>query len=190
MGIRNRTGACATLRLPLMRSGRALRQFPFVAEQDPEEVVAPFRWRVSPGDFQAAGDRITAFAGAEAALPTETLLLDPGCFWLRPDMGRRAGPVGFAEGVTASDERNRLFVVHGHASENLADILGRRDRIRVAVRAFRIDVIRPICTAASGFSRFRSRSSVCHPATCSQNPSRRLLPAPRHPHDRQRSRKS
>jgi len=55
-------------------------------------------------------------------------------------MGRRACAMGFAEGVTARDERNGLFIVHGHASENLADILGRCDRIRVAVRAFRIDV--------------------------------------------------
>ena len=126
-----------------MCTGRALRQFPFVAEQDPEEVVAPPRWRVGPGDLQAAGDRVTAFAGAEAALPTEALFLYTGRFWLRPDMGRRTGAVGFAEGVTASDERNGLFVVHGHASENLADILGRCDRIRVAVRAFRIDVDQP-----------------------------------------------
>ena len=55
-------------------------------------------------------------------------------------MGRRAGAVGFAEGVTAGDERHRLFVVHRHARENLTDILGRRDRIRVAVRPFRVDV--------------------------------------------------
>src|SRR5512138_245131 len=143
VGIRNRTGACATLRLPLMRTGRALRQFPLVAEQDPKEVVAPLRWRVGPSDLQAAGDTVTPFAGAEAALPAEALLLDAGRFGLRPHMGRRAGAVGFAEGVAAGDERNRLFVIHGHASESLPDILGRRDGIRVAVRAFRIDVDQP-----------------------------------------------
>src|SRR4030067_428929 len=140
---KERAGACAPLRLPLMRTGRALRQFSFVAKQVSEEVVAPLRWRGGPSDLQAAGDRVTAFAGAEAALPTEALLLDTGRFWLRPDMGRRAGAVGFAEGVTASDERNRLFVVHGHASKNLADILGSRDRIRVAVRRFTIDADQP-----------------------------------------------
>ena len=136
----DRAGACATLRLPLVRTGRALRQFPFVAEQDSEEVVAPLRWRVGPGDLQAAGDRVAAFAGAEAALPAEALLLDAGRFGLRPHMGRRAGAVGFAEGVAARDERDRLFVIHRHAGESLADILGCRDRIRVAVRAFRVDV--------------------------------------------------
>ena len=120
--MRHRAGARATLRLPLMRTGRALRQFPFVAEQVPEEASAPLRWRGAPGDLQAAGDRVAAFAGAEAALPTEALLLDARRFGLRPHMGRRAGAVGLAEGVTAGDERHRLFVVHRHASESLADI--------------------------------------------------------------------
>jgi hypothetical protein len=51
VGIRNRADACATLRLPLMCTGRAPRQFPFVAEQVPEEVVAPLRWRGGPSDL-------------------------------------------------------------------------------------------------------------------------------------------
>src|SRR5439155_2627755 len=143
VGIRNRAGACATLRFPLMRAGRALRQFPFVAEQAPKEVVAPLRGRGGPRDFQAAGDRVTAFARAEAALPAEALLLDAGRFGLRSHMGLRAGAVGFAKGVTTGDERNRLFVIHRHASKSLADVLGRRDRIRIAVRALRVDVNQP-----------------------------------------------
>ena len=48
--------------------------------------------------------------------------------------------MGLAEGVAARDERNRLFVVHRHAGEGLADVLGRGDRIRVAIGAFRVDV--------------------------------------------------
>ena len=51
-----------------------------------------------------------------------------------------AGAVGFAEGVTAGDERDRLFVVHGHAAERFANILGRRQGIGLAVRPFRIHV--------------------------------------------------
>ena len=83
MRIRHGTGACATLRLPLVRTGRALRQFPFEAEQDPEEVVAPLRGRVGPDDFRAAGNRVVAFARAKAALPAQALLLDAGRFRLR-----------------------------------------------------------------------------------------------------------
>ena len=87
--IRNRAGARAVLRRPLMRAGRALGQLPFVAEQVLEEVVAPLRRRRGPGDFQAAGDRVTAVAGAEAVLPAEALLLDVGAFGLGADMSSR-----------------------------------------------------------------------------------------------------
>ena len=45
-----------------------------------------------------------------------------------------------AERVSAGDERNGLLVVHRHARERLANILGRSERIRLAVRPFRIDV--------------------------------------------------
>src|SRR5207244_4407760 len=76
--IRNRAGACATLRFPLMRAGRALRQLPLVAEQVLEVVVAPLRGRGGPRDFQAAGDRVTALARAECTSPAEALLLDAG----------------------------------------------------------------------------------------------------------------
>src|SRR5262249_19744761 len=37
-------------------------------------------------------------------------------------------------------QRHGLFVVHRHAREGLADVPGRRDRIRVAARALRVDV--------------------------------------------------
>src|SRR5207302_9741370 len=50
------------------------------------------------------------------------------------------GAVGFAKSVAAGDERDGLFVVHGHAEERLADIFRGRDRIRVAVRTLRVDV--------------------------------------------------
>ncbi len=68
-----------------MRTGRALGQFPFVAEQVLEEVVAPLRWRRGPDDFQAAADRVTPFARAKFALPAEALLLDAGGFRLWAD---------------------------------------------------------------------------------------------------------
>ena len=48
--------------------------------------------------------------------------------------------MSLAERVAARDEGHRLLVVHRHASEDVADIPRRSDRIRVAVRAFRVDV--------------------------------------------------
>src|SRR5580698_6051663 len=111
MRIGHGIGGCAPLRRPLVRAGRALRQFPFVAEEVPEEVVAPLRRRAGPDDFQAARDRVAALAGAETALPAKALLLDSCAFGLGPDMGRRAGAVGLAEGVPARDQRDSFFVV-------------------------------------------------------------------------------
>ena len=48
-----------------MRTGRALGQFPVVFEQILEIVVAPLRRRRGPSDFQAAADRVAAFAALE-----------------------------------------------------------------------------------------------------------------------------
>src|SRR5579871_714903 len=97
------------LRFPLMRAGRALGQLPLVAEQVPEEVVAPLRRRRGPDDFQAAGDRVATFARAELAPPAEALLLDGSGLRLRTHQRRSAGAVGFAEGVPARDQRDRFF---------------------------------------------------------------------------------
>ena len=129
------------LRLPLMRTGRALGQLPFVAEQVPEEVVAPLRRRRGPDDFQAAADRVIAFAAAKAVLPAQPLLLDGSAFRLGADiLDRICGAVGLAERMSAGDERDGLLVVHGHAHECLANIPRRSDRIRLAIWSFRIDV--------------------------------------------------
>src|SRR5262249_16219192 len=116
---------------------------PLVAEEVLEVVVAPLRGCGRPRDFQAAGDRVTGLARAEGAPPAESLLLEAGRFAIRAHMGLRAGTVGLAERVAARDERHRLLVVHGHGLERLADIPGRRDRVRITVRALRVDVDQP-----------------------------------------------
>ena len=41
--------------------------------------------------------------------------------------------------MTAGDQRDRDLIVHGH-EERLADVLGRSNWVRIAVRAFRINV--------------------------------------------------
>src|SRR5207247_1084443 len=50
-----------------------------------------------------------------------------------PDMLRTDCTMGLAERVATDDERDRLFVVHCHSAECLADVPGGRQRIRVAV---------------------------------------------------------
>ncbi len=48
--------------------------------------------------------------------------------------------MGLAESVPAGDERDRLLVVHGHPSERLADVPGRGNRVRIAVRPLGVHV--------------------------------------------------
>ena len=140
MGVRNRAGAGATLRSPLIRAGRALRQLPFVAEQVLEEVVAPLGRRGGPGDLDAAGDRVAALAAAIAAHPAETLRLDGHRLRLATNVGGRARAVCLAERVSARNQRDGLFVVHRHPAERLSNVSRRGNRIRGAVRPFRIHI--------------------------------------------------
>src|SRR5262245_6934358 len=141
--MRHSTGAGAVLGLPLMRAGRALSEFPLVAEQVLEVVVAPLRGRRGPGDFQAAGDRVSAYAGTEFVSPAKALLGAFGSFGIRSTIGISGGSVGLAEAMAADDERHSLLVVHRHAPEGFADIPRRGDRVGVGVRALRVDVNQP-----------------------------------------------
>ena len=138
--VRVRGDGRSVLRLPLERAGRALGQLPFEAEQGLEEVVVPLRRRLGPSDLEAAADGVTAQARAELALPAEALVLQRGGVRRRADQRGIACAVGLAEGVAAGDQRDGLLVVHRHAEEGLADVAGGRDRVRLAVRSFRVDV--------------------------------------------------
>src|SRR4029434_7525619 len=126
---------------PLMRTGGALRHFPFVTEQVRKEVVAPLRRRRGPRDFEAAGDRVASVARAKGVPPAKALFFDAGTFRFRTDVLARVGSaMGLAERVSAGDEGSRVLVVHRNARERLADIAGGSEWVRIAVRTFRIDV--------------------------------------------------
>src|SRR4051812_1403898 len=83
--VRVRDRGFRPLGLPLFRAGRALRLFPFELEQVVEEVVAPLRRRLRPGDLGTAGNGVGAEAGAVLALPAEALILERAAFRGRPD---------------------------------------------------------------------------------------------------------
>src|SRR5947209_12726297 len=110
---------------PLLRAGGTFGQFPLEGEQVFEEVDAPFGGRPGPGDFQAAGNRISAAASSEAVSPAEALLFEAGRFRLWRDVSGRGGAVCFAERVAAGDEGDGLLIIHRHAAEGFADIEGR-----------------------------------------------------------------
>ena len=128
------------LGLPLLRTGRALGQLPVVLEQHVEVSHVPLGRRRRPGAFQAAGDGVAGHAGLVAVGPAEALVFDVGAFRLDLHQPGVTGTVRLAEGVATGGQRDRLVVVHGHAREGVADVAGRKQRIRVAVRAFRVHV--------------------------------------------------
>ena len=139
--VRHRPLAAAVLRLPLVGAGRALDELPLVAEEDLEERAVPPGRGVGPGTLEAAGDRLVAGAGAVRVAPAEALLLERGGLRLGADvLVGVGGAVRLAEGVAAGDQRDGFLVVHGHPPERLADVDGRRRRVRVGVRALRVDV--------------------------------------------------
>ncbi|MOA64137.1 hypothetical protein D3C78_1900990 [compost metagenome] len=52
------------------------------------------------------------------------MFFEAGRFRLWPDVIGWAGAVGFTKGVTASDQRDGFFIVHGHAAEGFANVVG------------------------------------------------------------------
>src|SRR5262245_13842027 len=91
---------------PLRHTGWALCQLPFVFEQVLEEVVAPLRRRLRPGDLRAAGYGVGADARAMLALPAEALILERGTFRFRADQRRIARAVRLAEAVATGNQRD------------------------------------------------------------------------------------
>ena len=133
--------ACAILGLPLMRSGGTLREFPFVAEEDVEEVVVPFGGTGCPSTLEPTRNCVISPAGSKTAFPSETLLFNVGRLRLAASVHIRIGrAVGFAEGVSTGNESDRFFIIHGHAAEGLTNVDGRGQWIRCTVRTFRVDV--------------------------------------------------
>ena len=136
-------GLLGVLGHPLVRAGGALDELPLVAEQVVEEAVAPLGGRAGPGDLEAAGDGVGALAGAVGVLPAQPLADHRAALGLGADVVAGRGAVGLAEGVAAGDQRDGLLVVHRHPAERLADVVGRLERVGLAVGALGVDVDQP-----------------------------------------------
>ena len=144
VGVRHGAGPRATSRDPLPQPGGAQRHVPLVVEQGPEEAVVPPGRGGGPRPLEPAGDGVRPLPGAVAAPPAQPLLLERGALGFGAEVLFRVGrAVGLAEGVTACDQCDGLLVVEPHAPERLADVPGRRDRVRDGVRALRVDVDEP-----------------------------------------------
>src|SRR6266478_7347725 len=124
-----------------MSTGRALSQFPFVAEQVGEEVVAPLRRRLGPSNFEAAADGVSTKTFTKFILPSQALVLNVGAFWFGAHVvGGNRGTVGLAECMPAGNQCDCFFVVHGHTVEGFANVPGCCYGIGLAVRAFGVHI--------------------------------------------------
>ena len=121
-------------------AGGTLGQFPLEAVEVLQEPIAPLGGGRGPHDLKAAGDGVPGVALAVAVLPAQTLLLLRGAFGLGTDLVCVVGAVGLSEAVTTDDQRSGFLVVHGHAAERLADVLGCCDGVGLAFGPFGIDV--------------------------------------------------
>jgi len=131
---------CVTLRLPLVRARRALRQLPFIAEEVDEEVIAPFCGRGGPDDFESAGDCVAALAGAKAVPPAKALLLDASRFGLGPHMGAGAAPWVLPKvwpPAMSATVSSSFIAMRAKVSR---DIVSRGHRIGISIGTFRVHV--------------------------------------------------
>src|SRR5262245_57822634 len=140
MCIRHGALSLGILGLPLVRTGRTLRQLPLVTEQVLEVAVVPLYRVVGPGALEAAGDGVGAFAGSEFVPPAEALLLDGAGLGFGTAVRVTGSTVGLAESVAARNQGNGLLVIHGHAAEGFANVLGGSKGIRIGVRSLGIHV--------------------------------------------------
>ncbi len=189
--IRDHVFGLAVLGHPLVRAGRALDQFPLVAEQHVEVTHVPLGGVGLPRAFDAAGRGVHPLAGAERVLPAQALFLDGRAFGLGANELGVAGAMRLAEGVAAGDERDGFFVVHRHAREGLAHVAAGGHRVGVAVRAFGVDVDQAHLHGGQRVRQFtRRRCNARRRARCFRGPSGCLARAPTRRRGRRRSRRS
>ncbi|CAI8174517.1 MAG: Uncharacterised protein [SAR116 cluster bacterium] len=73
-------------------------------------------------------------------MPTKTLFLNAGTFRFSTNKAGITGTMRLAKSMPARNKCYGFFIIHCHPRKGLADITGRSHRIRLAVRAFRIDI--------------------------------------------------
>lgn len=121
-GIRNEW--LSVLGNPLRSASGALGELPLVLEEVLEVLVAPLGRGLGPNNLETRCNGIGALARVVAVLPSEALSLNASASRLGTNVAVRSSAVGLAKGVTTGDESDSLLVVHGHAAEGGADVVG------------------------------------------------------------------
>ena len=124
---------------PLDSACGASRHFPIKREQVGEVEHAPAGRRRCPSTFKTRGHRIFRVAFAALVVPAEALLFQ--CFTGRFNANALVWlvrAVALTEGVTTSDQRYCLGIVHCHTAESLANIVSSERRVWITVWPFRV----------------------------------------------------
>ena len=111
-----------------------------MVEQHVEVTTVPLRRVRRPRALDAARHAVASNAALRLVDPAEPLLLEVGRFGIRPQQARIAIAVAFTDRVAAGGQGDGFLVVHCHALERYAYVMGRLQRIGLAVDAFRIHV--------------------------------------------------
>ena len=108
-------------RFKLNSACRAASLHPLIFEQVLEEIVAPLGRSLRPDNFQTRSDGICTRAAAVAAGPAQALCFNRCGFRIGAYVRSRCSAVGFAQRMTAANQRYGFFVVHSHVTEGRAN---------------------------------------------------------------------
>ena len=111
-----------------------------MVEQHVEIAVVPAGGVGRPGAFETAGHAVAAQAAFDVVHPAQALLCQIGPLGGRTQVGGIAVAVALADRMAASGQGDGLLIVHCHAGEGHAHVVGGLERIGLAIHAFRIDV--------------------------------------------------
>ncbi len=122
--------------VPLPTAARPLLQRPVEVVKVVEVLGVPGGGLGGPCAFETARNRVLRIALAGGVLPAKALLLDGRAFRFGPNvLAWIMRTMALAERMATRDERERLFIVHRHAAERLANVASGGDRIWLAVGA-------------------------------------------------------
>ena len=140
MGINDHVLRLAIFGVPLNGASGGFHLHVFILEEHFEVTHVPGGGVGFPGAVKAAGGGVAAFAGAVLVDPAKTHFLNGRAFGLGANQGRVACAVHLAKSVAAGHQGHSFVVVHGHAGEGFAHVVGRQLGVGVAVWTLRVDV--------------------------------------------------
>ena len=144
MGIRNRSCSCTIFRPPLISACWTLCQFPLETKKIIKIIIIPSCWCSCPCSLKTTGNRILCIPFSKTVFPTKALLFNTSSSWFRSNIFTRiSSTMRLPKSMTASNKRNSLFIIHGHATECFTNVTCRSNWIRFAIRPLRININQP-----------------------------------------------